>query len=185
MGSVRSRRHLRRPWKALPVGGTGPGDCSGVQWAFRQVGVNFAYHLAAGQGGSARPTRRSALGDVVVLHNDGSHVGTTRATGRSSTPTTGASRSVLPRSAESKSSPFAASGAARTRYSPADSIYRPSAGRSKPRPPLHHTAKWLWPMGLRSPVAPRGLVQANWITPDAASRATRPGGRDWNRSGPG
>ncbi|MET8780010.1 NlpC/P60 family protein [Nocardia sp. NPDC050713] len=60
-------------------GGTGPHgwDCSGlVQWAFRQVGVDMPRTTwQQATAGTAVPVRAMAPGDVVVLNDDGSHVG--------------------------------------------------------------------------------------------------------------
>ncbi|MCP2278906.1 NlpC/P60 family protein [Nocardia amikacinitolerans] len=60
-------------------GGTGPHgwDCSGlVQWAFRQVGVDMPRTTwQQATVGVPVPVRAMAPGDVVVLNDDGSHVG--------------------------------------------------------------------------------------------------------------
>ena len=65
--------------KPYQWGGTGPmaWDCSGlVQWAFRQVGVKLPRTTwQQAKVGAPVPRGALALGDVVVLHNDGSHVG--------------------------------------------------------------------------------------------------------------
>ncbi|MEV0030961.1 NlpC/P60 family protein [Nocardia sp. NPDC050793] len=65
--------------KPYEWGGTGPNswDCSGlVQWAFRMVGVNMPRTTwQQATAGAPVPVSAMAPGDVVVLNNDGSHVG--------------------------------------------------------------------------------------------------------------
>ncbi|MEU7768463.1 NlpC/P60 family protein [Nocardia sp. NPDC049190] len=65
--------------KPYQWGGTGPfaWDCSGlVQWAFRQVGVSLPRTTwQQAKAGVAVPRSALAPGDVVVLNDDGSHVG--------------------------------------------------------------------------------------------------------------
>ncbi|MGV9818060.1 C40 family peptidase [Nocardia xishanensis] len=65
--------------KPYEWGATGPNswDCSGlVQWAFRMVGVNMPRTTwQQATAGAPVPVAAMAPGDVVVLNNDGSHVG--------------------------------------------------------------------------------------------------------------
>ncbi|MEU1999178.1 NlpC/P60 family protein [Nocardia gamkensis] len=65
--------------KPYEWGGTGPfsWDCSGlVQWAYRQVGVSIPRTTwQQAKAGAPVPRGSLSLGDVVVLNQDGSHVG--------------------------------------------------------------------------------------------------------------
>ncbi|MGW4370886.1 NlpC/P60 family protein [Nocardia takedensis] len=65
--------------KPYEWGGVGPNswDCSGlVQWAFRQVGVSLPRTTwQQAKVGAQVPFGALSPGDVIVLNNDGSHVG--------------------------------------------------------------------------------------------------------------